>query len=177
MKPTKRRKEKEAIVGISGFYRVNITDPDGTVKGDSGYKKNVVGNLGVANYLAYAFASTGGSAALTPKYMHLGSLQSSHASSLVNVIGAFDLSLAQLIGSTQHTTRADQASGHTVRFLATFVSNSLATTTRTIAAIGLFHTTNATSAMCAGSFASSTLGSAQAINCTYDIVFSATSTT
>ena len=177
MKTKRSKKAKEAFVGVSGFYRVNITDPDGTVKGDSGYKKNVVSNLGVANYLAYAFASSGGSTALTPKYMQLGSLQSSHASSLVNVTGAFDLSVAASISSTQHTTRADQTSGHTVRFLATFVSNSLATTTRTIAAIGLFHTTNATSAMCAGSFASSTLGSAQAINCTYDIVFSATSTT
>lgn len=177
MAKKKKNGSPEVALTISGFYRVNIVDPDGTVKGDSGYKKNVVSNLGVANYIAYAFASTSGSTAITPKFMHLGSLQSSHASSLVNVTGAFDLSLAQSISSTQHTTRPDQSNGHTVRFLATFVSNSIATTTRTIAAIGLFHTTNATSAMCAGSFASSTIGSAQAINCTYDIVFSATSTT
>lgn len=165
-----------ALMGISGFYRVKIKDPNGRVVGDSGYKKNVISNLGLANYIAYAFASSGGSTRITPGYMHLGSLQSSMASSLVNVTGAFNLSLAASIASTQHTTRASQSSGHTVRFLATFVSNSIATDTITIAAIGLFHTTNATSAMCAGSFASSTLGSAQAINCTYDIVFSATAT-
>jgi len=170
----KRKKQMENAVIMNGFYRVAITDPDGTIRGDSGYKKNTVSNLGVANYIAYAFASSGGSTSIMPKYMHLGSLQSSHASSLVNVTGAFNLSLAQSIASTGHTTRAAQTDGHTVRFLATFVSNSIATTTITIAAIGLFHTTNATSAMCAGSFASSTMGSAQAINCTYDIVFSAT---
>jgi len=164
------------VMGISGFYRVNIVDPDGRVRGDSGYKKNVISNLGLANYIAYAFASSGGSTAITPKYMHLGSLQSTQASSLVNVTGAFPLSAAASISSTQHTTRASQSSGHTVRFLATFVSNTIATDTITIAAIGLFHTTNATSAMCAGTFASSTLGSAQAINCTYDLVFSATAT-
>ena len=175
MKTTKRRKEKEAIIGISGFYRVAITDPDGTVKGDSGYKRNTISNIGLEKYLAYGFASSSGSTTLgPPKYMILGSLQSSHASNLVNATGAWNFASAASIGSSSHATRAAQTDGHTVRFLATFVSNSLFTTTATIASIALIHTTNATSAMCAGSFTASTLGSAQAINCTYDIVFSAT---
>jgi hypothetical protein len=101
------KKGPGATIGIDGFYRINIVDPDGRVAGDSGWNHNVISNLGLANYIAYKFCSTGGS----------------------------------------------------------------------IASIGLLHTTNATSAMCAGSFASSTLGNAQAINCTYDIVFSATATT
>jgi hypothetical protein len=172
---TRKKKELETIMTIAGFYRVNIVDPDGTVKGDSGYKKNTISNLGLANYLAYGFASSGGSTTLgPPKFMHLGSLQSSHASSLVNVTGAFALSNAASISSTGHTTRAAQSDGHTVRFLATFISSNFATTTLTLAAIGMFHTTNATSAMCAGSFASSTIGSAQNVNATYDLVFSAT---
>jgi hypothetical protein len=165
-------------IGISGFYRVNVVDPDGTVRGDSGWHKNVISNLGLANYIAYAFYSTGGSTAPRAAYMMLGSLASSHASSLVAVTGQYNLSLAASIGSAAHTTRAAQSDGHTVRFYATFVSNSLVTdSTSSIAGIGLYHTNNASSAMCAGTFAGSTLGSNQAVNCSYDIVFSATATT
>lgn len=174
----KKGRYPSAGFALDGFYRVNIVDPDGKIKGDSGWNHNVITNLGLANYIAYAFVSTGGSTRITPAYMHLGSLQSSHASNAVNVTGAYGLSLAAAISTTQHTTRAAQSDGHTARFLTTFVSNSIiSTTAQTIAAIGLFHTTNATSMMCGGSFASSTLGNSQAINCTYDIVFSATATT
>lgn len=169
---SRKRKALSSGLGISGFYRVNIIDADGRIRGDSGWEKNTVTNLGLANYICYIMASSAGS--LRPNFMHLGSLQSSHASNATNVTGAFPLSCAASFQSTQHTSRAAQSDGATVRWLATFVSNSIATTTITIAAIGLFNTTNATSAMCCGSFASSTLGSAQAINCSYDIVFSAT---
>ena len=165
-------------VGISGFYRVNIVDPDGTVKGDSGWHKNVISNLGLANYIAYSFAPTGGSTGLVPAYMQLGSLASSHASNLVAVTGQYATGSAASIGSTAHTTRAAQSDGHTVRFYATFVSNSLVTSgTSSIAGIGLYNAVSVSSAMCAGTFAGSTLGSNQAVNCSYDIVFSATSTT
>jgi hypothetical protein len=174
-----KRKKKEfgAVTTIAGFYRVNIVDPEtGEIKGDSGWRQNVISNLGLANYLAYGFASSGGSTGLSPKYMILGSLQSSHASNLVNATGAFNFASAASIATSSHATRGAQSDGHTVRFLATFVSGSLFTTTSTIASIALIHTTNATSAMCAGSFTASTLGSAQAVNCSYDIIFSATST-
>jgi hypothetical protein len=57
--------------------------------------------------------------------------------------------------------------------MATFISNSIAAATITIACIGLYNTTGANSIFCGGSFASSTLGSAQAINCSYDIIFTA----
>jgi hypothetical protein len=163
-------------VAIDGFYRVSIQDADGRVAGDSGWHHNVMSNLGLANYIAYNFKSTGGSTGLSPGFFILGSLQSSHASNLVNATGAFGFASAVAIGTIAHTVRANQASGHTVRFTASFSSGAISNTDITIASIGLIHATNATSAMCAGSFASSTMGNAQAINCTYDIVFSATAT-
>ena len=184
----KIKKQEEVIqpqVGISGFYRVNIVDPDGTVKGDSGYCKNVVTNLGLANYIAYSFASSGGSTGVgPPKYMLLGSLQSSHSSNQVNVTGAYVMNTTTagcmaLIATSAHATRGDQttaSSGHKISFLATFVSSNCFSNTMTLAAIGLHYTTNATSMMCGGSFSSSTIGSAQNVNATYDLIFSAIGT-
>ena len=186
----KTKKKKDGMdqpqIGISGFYRVNIVDPDGKVVGDSGYCKNVVTNLGLANYIAYSFASSGGSTGVgPPKYMLLGSLQSSHASSAVNVTGAFVMNTTTagcmaLIATSAHATRGNQTdatTGHKISFLATFISSNCFSTTMTLAAIGMHYTTNATSMMCGGSFTASTIGSAQNVNATYDIIFSAVGTT
>ena len=162
---------KKSGVAIEGFYRVNIMDKDGRVKGDSGWKKNLITNGGMTAYLLYLFASSAGST--NCKYMMLGSLQSSLATNATSLPGAYNMSLAAAIGTTQITS-STQSSGNTVRFLANFVSNSIiSATNQTIACIGLFNTTNATAIFCGGSFASSTLGSAQSINCTYDVVFTA----
>ena len=186
----KTKKKKDGMdqpqIGISGFYRVNIVDPDGKVVGDSGNCKNVVTNLGLANYIAYSFASSGGSTGVgPPKYMLLGSLQSSHASSAVNVQGAFVMNTTTagamaLIATSAHATRGNQTdatTGHKISFLATFISSNCFSTTMTLAAIGMHYTTNATSMMCGGSFTASTIGSAQNVNATYDIIFSAVGTT
>jgi len=171
----KRKKVVSSGVMMGGFYRVKVVDKDGKVSGDSGYTQNAVTNVGLSQYIAYAFASAGGSTRLTqPAYMNLGSSSyaSSSVSSATNISAGFPLSAGPAVTVT-HITRAASSDGHTVRFTATFISSNCFTTTCTIACIGLFHTTNATSAMCVGSFASSTLGSAQNVNATYDIVFTA----
>ena len=155
--------------GIEGFYKVNIVDPDGTVKGDSGWHHNLIPNAGLTGYITKLFGSSSGSSMVS--YMQLGSSQSAIASRGSSLVAEFGKSLMASIGATQITTRASSTSGDTVRFLATFVSNSMFTTDGTIAGIGLYATTAANSIFAGGSFASSTLGANQAINCTYDVVF------
>lgn len=166
----KKRNIPSSGIVLDGFYRVNIVE-DGKVKGDSGWVHNLIPNAGLTGYITYKFASSAGSSWIS--YMHLGSSQSALASSASILPGEYNKASAASIASTQVTTRASSTSGDTVRFLATFVSNSLFTDTATVACIGLYNTTGANSIFCGGSFASSTLGSAQAINCTYDIVFTA----
>lgn len=162
-------KTPKVSFGVEGFYRVNIVNPDGTVKGDSGWYHNLIPNAGLTGYITQLFGSSAGSSRVA--YMQLGSAQSSIASSASSLVSEFGKSLMASIGSTQITTRASSTSGDTVRMLATFVSGSMFTTDGTIAGIGLYATTSANSIFAGGSFASSTLGSNQAINCTYDVVF------
>ena len=159
-------------MAIDGFYRVNIVDPDGTIKGDTGWKHNLIPSAGLTGYITQLFAGSAGSSRCG--YMQLGSLQSSLATSASSLAGEYGKSLMASFGSTQITTRAASTAGDTVRFLATFVSNSIVSATnQTIACIGLYNTTAANSIMCGGSFTASTLGNSQAINCSYDLVFTA----
>lgn len=168
----REKKQPKSGVAIDGFYRVNIVDDKGKIKGDSGWKHNLITNAGLTTYISYLFGSSAGSARCF--YMQLGSLQSALASSASSLPGEYGKSLMASIASTQITTRASSTSGDTVRMLATFVSNSIiSATNQTIACIGLYQTTGASSIFCGGSFAASTLGNSQAINCTYDVVFTA----
>jgi len=169
----KKRKVPKAGMAIDGFYRVNITDPDGTVKGDTGWKHNLIPSAGLTNYITYLFAGSAGSSRVG--FMQLGSSASSLASSASILPGEYGRSLMASLGSSQVTTRANSTAGDTVRFLATFVSNSIVSATnQTIACIGLYAgTAAANSIMCGGSFTASTLGNSQAINCSYDLVFTA----
>jgi uncharacterized Zn-binding protein involved in type VI secretion len=166
-----KSKVPQSGMGIEGFYRVNIVDPDGTVQGDSGWKHNLIPSAGLTNYISYLFAGSAGSSRVG--FMHLGSLVSSLATNDVSLAGEYHKSLMASVGSTQFTSRAAAAAGDSVRFLATFVSGSIiSATNQTIGCIGLYATT-AGSLMCGGSFTASTLGSNQAINCSYTVVFTA----
>jgi hypothetical protein len=159
-------------LALDGFYRIHIVETKGKNKGkivgDSGWLHNLIPSAGLTNYISYLFAQSAGSSSV--HYMALGSSQSSIASSASSLVGEIAASLRQAIGASQFTSRASSTSGDTVRFLATFASGS--TMPGTIACIGLYATTTG-SIFCGGSFASSTLGTTQAVNCTYDVVFTA----
>jgi hypothetical protein len=168
----KKKGSPKAFMTIDGFYRVNIVDPDGTVKGDTGWKHNLIPSAGLTGYITKLFAQSSGSSVVG--YMQLGSLQSSLATDASSLPGEYGKSLMASLGSTQITTRASSTAGDTVRFLATFVSNSIiSATNQTIACIGLYATTGTNSIMCGGSFTASTLGNSQAINASYSLVFTA----
>ena len=168
----KRKRSPKVSLAIEGFYRVNIVGPDGKLEGDSGWKHNLITSDGLTGYISKLFAGSAGSSRCG--FMMLGSEQSALASNATILPGEYNKSLMASFASTQITTRAASTAGDTVRFLATFVSNSIiSATNQTIGCIGLYNITGANSIFCGGSFASSTLGNSQAINCTYDIVFTA----
>jgi len=168
----KKKRNPSVGLAIDGFYRVNIVEKDGKVVGDSGWKHNLITSNGLTGYISKLFAGSAGSSRVG--FMHLGSEQSALASNASILPGEYNKSLMASIASTQITTRGASNAGDTVRFLATFVSNSIISTTQqTIGCIGLYNTTGANSIFCGGSFASSTLGNSQAINCSYDVVFTA----
>jgi len=166
-----KSKEPKTGMAIEGFYRVNIVDPDGTIKGDSGWKHNIIPTAGLTNYISYLFAGSAGSSRVG--FMQLGSLVSSLATNDTILAGEYNKSLMASLGATQYTARTVATNADTVRFLATFVSGSIiSATNQTIGCIGLYAATTSTnSVFCGGSFTASTLGSNQAINCSYSVLF------
>jgi hypothetical protein len=170
---TQAQKVPKSGLTMEGFYRVHIVETKGKnrgkIVGDSGWQHNLIPNAGLTGYVSYLFAQSAGSSSI--HYMALGSSQSAIASSASSLVGEIAASLRVAIGATQFTSRASSTSGDTVRFLATFASAS--TMPGTIACIGLYATSAANSIFAGGSFASSTLGTTQAVNCTYDVVFTA----
>ena len=163
----------QALIGLSGMTRVNIVDPDGTVVGDSGWNKNVITDVGLSDYIMKKFLSAAGS--LTPTYFALGSGNTSLGTAANSLPGQIAGSHMVTLGANSAlTTRATSSDAGTTQYLATFSSNIFAAET-TIGIAGL-HAASTGSVMCGGTFASSSVATNQAVNCTYQILFSATVT-
>jgi len=172
----KNRKESpQAMIGIGGMTRVNIVNPDGTVVGDSGWNKNVITNTGLSDYIVKKFLSATGSS--TPSWFSLGSIGStSLATDATSLLGEIASNHMVTIGANTATTaRGASNAANTAQFLATFSSNIFGTSTQ-IGMAGLRHTNNAGTVMCGGTFASSTVATNQAVNCTYQVLFMASVT-
>lgn len=159
----KKQGHPVAGIGLHGFYRVAIVDPDGKVVGDSGYKNNLITSGGLTFYLTYVFAKSAGSSVIEYAALGSASLVGTNATILP---GSFSTSLHKTVSKT-YITRATSDVGDTARFLATWVSG---TSTALISNVGLYAGTTAT-IFCGGTYASSSVASNQAINLTYDVVF------
>jgi hypothetical protein len=174
-KTSKRKKAPpQALIGMGGMYRVKIVNPDGTVAGDSGWAKNVITDVGLSDYIMKKFLSAAGS--LTPAYFALGSGNTSLATNATSLPGQIAGSQMVALGANSAlTTRAASSDAGTTQYLATFSSNIFGAST-TIGIAGLHATSTPGTVMCGGTFASSTVATNQAVNCTYQILFSATVT-
>ena len=164
----------QAVIGLGGRFRVAIINPDGTVAGDSGWKKNVLTNVGVNDAILGRFM---GLTASTQKigYFALGKGQASITVSTTSMDS--QCAGGTMVAVTTATSgRTASSDGATARYTATFTSNAFAAST-TVGQAGLHFTTSgasSTALLCAATFASSTVATNQAINCSYDVVFSAT---
>ena len=162
----------QAVVGLSGMYRVNIVNPDGTIAGDSGWKKNVITNVGLHDYIVKKFLSAAGS--LVPAYFALGSGNTSLGTAATSLPGQIAGSQMVALGAnTASTSRGASTDAATAQFLATFSSNIFGAST-TIGIAGLHATSTPGTVMCGGTFASSTVATNQAVNCSYNLLFACT---
>lgn len=150
-------------VGVRGFFHVQIMEDDKIV-GDSGWLKNQVTNLGFNQYLVSALGSIAGSKYVSHVALGTGTVPGAAATTLDGELGE---------AVRKAVTAATSSGSKTVRFTATFASaDSFVTATRNISNIGLFNSNAAGTLFSGNTFASSSVATNQAVNATYDIVFS-----
>jgi hypothetical protein len=145
---------------VKGMYRVQITE-DGKVVGDSGWKENIVVNLGFNKYLVSALGSIAGS--LQVSHLALGS---------GGAPAATDTSIAGEVEKRQAVTAATSSSSKTVRFTGTFDSaNSFLTSSRNLSNVALVNSSATGTIFSGNTYTSSTVATNNNVNVTYDIIF------
>ncbi len=149
-------------VAIRGFYRVQISNPDGKIAGDSGWHQNQVTNLGIRSYLVDWLTSSTGFA-ITHMALGTGTAPASNATTLAGELEKRQAVTSSIVASA------------TAQFTAAFASaNSFSTAaSASISNVGLFHTsTSAVASLFAGNtYTSSSLATNQSVNATYQIRF------
>lgn len=156
-------------VRVRGFYRLNVIDHnqetgEKKIVGDSGWKKNLVTNLGFQHYIIESMAGISGSSLVS--YFALG---------LGTAPGATDTSLQSELtdaAGCRFTMTPSVVSSKTLQMLGTLASN-VVTANRTIQNVGVFavSTTSAGSMLCGNTYATSQLQTNQSVNVTYQLRF------
>lgn len=145
---------------VKGIYRVQITE-DGKVVGDSGWKENIVVNLGFNKYLVSTLGAIAGS--LQVSHLALGS---------GGAPAATDTSLAGEVEKRQAVAAATSSSSKTVRFTGTFDSaNSFLTSSRSLSNVALVNSSASGTIFSGNTYTSSAVATNNNVNVTYDIVF------
>lgn len=146
---------------IKGMFHIQITE-DGKVVGDSGWRENVVTNLGFNQYLVSLIGGIAGSKQVTHMALGTGTQP-----------GAADTSLEGEVTSRASISAATQSGSKTCRFTATFASvDSFVGATVTLKNIGLIYSSNNETLFCGNTYDTSTCATNQNVNATYDIIFS-----
>jgi len=179
-KEVKRKRSKTGeptcVLGVNGMFRVNIVNPDGSIAGDSGWKKNVLTNAGLHSFiLGRALGNAGSQGA---NYFVVGSGNTSISTAATSLPGNLTTGSLWVGVTTATTSRAAYSDAATAQYTATFASNTFGAST-TVGCAGLNFTTSggsSTALLCGATFASSTVATNQAINCTYNLLFAATVT-
>jgi hypothetical protein len=152
-------------VAIQGFSRVQIME-DGKVVGDSGFVgPNQITDLGVARFLVALLGNTTGSSQVGFVALGTGGAPASDAVTLAG----------EIMDSAQRKAVAvADISSTTAQFTATFASNdSFLSTTAALSNIGLYAATTTNATLFAGNtYTSSSCGTNQSVNVTYQIRFS-----
>jgi hypothetical protein len=156
---------------IKGMFRLQIEE-DGRIVGDSGWKENLITNLGFNEYLVKSLGTS------------LTGVKVSHAAlGTGGTPGAADTALSGEVSTNGSgsvvraaVTAATSSGSKTLRNTATFSSaNSFITASANISNIGLFNVsgpTTASGSLFAGNtYTSSALATNQNVNVTYDIIF------
>ena len=148
---------------VRGFYRVKIVDPEtGETCGDSLWNQNVVTDLGFNQYLCMTLGSSSGSKYISHVGLGTGGAPATNATTLPNEVG-----------TRQAVTFATSSSSKTARFTATFAAGwHTSASAHAISNIGLFNSSSTGTLFAGNTYASSSCASNQAVNVTYDVIFS-----
>ena len=153
-------------VRAKGFFRLQIQNQDGKVAGDTGWKENVVTNLGFQDYLCKSLGSMSGSKYISYAMLGTGTAPATDATALDGEIT--DVATARCAFTP--TTIASK----TVQFALTFAS-SVYTAPHTIQNVGLInHSSTATAGtiFSGNTYTTSALATNQSVNGSYQIRFS-----
>lgn len=152
----------EEGIKVKGMFRVRIVNPDGTFAGDSGWRENNIMNLGFNQYLVMALGSISGSKYIS--HMALGT---------GGTVATDQTALAGEVGSRTTLTAATSNTSKTLNLTATFAAGwHDSGSAHAISNIGLYNSATGGTLFSANTYASSSCASNQAVNCTYNIVFS-----
>lgn len=153
--------QNDEAVRLRGFYRVKITNPDGSPAGDSGWKENAITDAGKRYFLSYGLGAIAGS--LQVSYAALGT---------GGVPNATDTTLPGEVQKRAAVTAASSGST-SVQFVATFSSSaSFVTATQNISNIGLVNSSATGTLFSGNTYNSSSCATNQDVNVTYRITFS-----
>lgn len=146
-------------VRVRGFFRVQINDNKHGIVGDSGWRQNVITNLGFLNIVNLLGTSLTGS-----KHSHLalgtGGVPATNATTLPGEVVVRAALTAASNGSTS------------LQMTATFASAaSFVTDTKNISNIGVFGTSSAGTMFSGNTYASSSCATNQSVNATYTWTF------
>jgi len=153
----KSLKEKSKL---HGFFRLNVINPDGTVAGDTGWKKNVIVQTGYQQYLQFALIGSSGSKTATHAAFGTAGTPASTDATLVN-------QLTETAAKVPLTTGT--IGSQTVQFTFTLSSGVIAAAS-TILNVGLYYYSNQSVVNSSGvmlaatNYASSSLATNQAVN-------------
>ena len=153
------------VVRPRGFFRLHLVE-DGQIIGDSGWRPNLVVNLGFSHYLVDLLGQGANSKQISRMMLGTGTAP-----------GATDTSLNGELNTatyTRTTVSFTNTSSKTARFTATFASaNSHITAAVTLQNIGIINnTTSAGTLMAGNTYATSQWNTNQDVNTTYEIRFS-----
>ena len=148
-----------ADIRIKGSTRLVIRNPDGSIHGDSGWKRNQVVNLGYNDYICQLLGGMGGSKQLTHVALGTGT-----------VPGAAATSLDGEAEVRQTGTFATSSTSKKLRCTATFNSAlSFVTATMSLQNIAMANTSAGGTIMCGNTYATSTCATNQQVEVSYDV--------
>jgi len=156
---------RKDTVSARGFYRLKIRNADGSVAGDTGWRKNQIVNLGFEDYLCQTLAGMAGSKTISFAILGTGTAP-----------GATDTTLNGEITDASNMRMAvtpTTIASKTVQFAFTLNSNII-TAAKTIQNVGLINTstTNVGSIFAGQTYTTSALATNQVVNGSYQIRFS-----
>lgn len=156
-----RKKNNPNIEGIKarGFFKLQISEQDGRVSGDSGWLENTITNSGFEQYLCMSLAGSAGSKSVAYAMIGTGTAPGATATTLDGEIGFTRCAVTPTIISSK-----------TVQFAFTLASSQV-TSSQVIQNVGLINSSSGGVMFAGNTYATSNLLTNQSINASYQIRF------